>query len=286
MAKRASIVLSKAVVEGVSDQQIVVKFCDFDSVDSVDIEDILPLNESCIESETNCDIRLNDNINDDSNEGPVIPWNSSSSAMAEWEIHTKGIGSKLLTKMGYIWGQGLGRNGEGITQPIDVFVFPNGKSLDVCIEMKEKFLSNDELKQKIKSKQKKIETQIAKRYNRHKPEDNVFDFIITKIFTKKDSSGDEPKAKSVTVTELKTSNIKSLNISSLKISEDIRKAEFELKRLNDSLLRNKTKDKVMFSQLQQKVDKQNQLIKSLKQKESMIKREQNSRTNKQKLVIF
>ena len=35
-----------------------------------------------------------------------------------WERYTKGVGSKLLQKMGYIPGQGLGRDNEGIFEPI------------------------------------------------------------------------------------------------------------------------------------------------------------------------
>ena len=46
-----------------------------------------------------------------------------------WEKHTKGIGSKLMAKMGYVYGSGLGKEKEGRVDPIEAMVYPPGRSL-------------------------------------------------------------------------------------------------------------------------------------------------------------
>ncbi|CAK7338516.1 unnamed protein product [Dovyalis caffra] len=72
---------------------------------------------------------------------------TSSSKYGAFEVHTKGFGSKMMAKMGFIEGGGLGKDGQGMAQPIEVIQRP--KSLGLGVDFSN--ISVDSVKNKPQS---------------------------------------------------------------------------------------------------------------------------------------
>lgn len=58
-----------------------------------------------------------------------------SASLGSFEVHTKGFGSKMMAKMGFVEGGGLGKDGQGIAEPIEAIKRP--KSLGLGMEFSE-----------------------------------------------------------------------------------------------------------------------------------------------------
>ena len=58
--------------------------------------------------------------------------------VGKWEDHTKGMGSLLMRKMGWV-GAGLGAREQGRVELVTARMYPAGRSLDWCMQMRARF---------------------------------------------------------------------------------------------------------------------------------------------------
>lgn len=222
--------------------------------------------------------------------------------LIEWEKHTKGFGSRIMQKFGYVIGMGLGRNNEGIVQPVSAQILPVGRSLDHCMELREKANGDRDLfsvERRLKRNKKVQEQRNVKAYEREVRNVDVFSFMNDTVFAGMAASGSGiqskgaiPKCANNSTTtvqpirqDLKSHSNKNLNVTSYKIEQDIRKVEQEIYKLRESMTRHKSGTPI-FDQLRRKLDNQTGTLNDLKRSESSVAREQAFRKDKSKLTIF
>ncbi|KAJ8734092.1 hypothetical protein PYW07_014643 [Mythimna separata] len=210
--------------------------------------------------------------------------NQNITPMGQWEQHTRGIGSKLMFAMGYVPGTGLGAASDGRVQPVEARVLPVGKSLDQCMAISEKHAAQDPLKveQKLRRLQKKEEERNKRAYEREKERErrNVFNFL-NKTLGDKTEGENEPE----TSLDVKQSSSKDLNIEQFKITEDKKRIEKEIIKLNNSLIRHPSGSNGHRS-INLQIAEKNKELNNLTQKENQISKEQSHRKDKQKMTVF
>ncbi|XP_052866681.1 zinc finger CCCH-type with G patch domain-containing protein [Anopheles cruzii] len=216
--------------------------------------------------------------------------------LGEWEDHTRGIGSRIMQKMGYVVGTGLGREGEGIVLPVSAQVLPQGRSLDYCMELREQAHGDRDLfsvEKKLVQLRKQQEKRDARDYSRRQEaaakRKDVFSFINEQIFAGGHGSKRDPnhrqQSSPVTTRDLKEHSSKNLNIASLKLSEEIRRAEAEVERIKIALTRHKTGTPTGDS-LRRQLDAKRAEIARLQTTEGTISKEQQLRSDKRKMTVF
>lgn len=266
----------------------------------MELEDIYPLDSEELDTGPQ-DI---DEIDDDSDESLQEPFHVLESydqskaievsltntqldtRLGGWEKYTKGMGSKLMLKMGYVIGSGLGKNSEGRVEPVETYILPQGKSLDYCMNLREKcgggedMFKMEKINQKIALKEMKKGKKNYKNAVRKEKKD-VFGFLNKHL----------NQAPVATSSESSSSNIShdktSLNLQTFQIAEKRKKYQKQLGELNKSLKRHDSnKQGEMYKKLTREISIVNNEISALDTQDNSIHNHIKKQLNKKTLEKF
>jgi len=216
---------------------------------------------------------------------------NSSTTFGEWEKHTKGIGSLLMKKMGYEPGKGLGLEGEGIVNPIEITVQPPGKGLDFEVdEIEELTLKRQKEQEKRKISLMKKKQRKRKLNSMESIDSDVFDFLNESINKKakgklyaienksKESNEDidnegvnksNSKRRKPEIMNKKTK--KENNLKLLQVQKQIHDLNYQIQRANERYERNKIRDKIVAEHYKKKIEEFKKIMYTLELKEKQIK---------------
>ncbi|XP_068272232.1 zinc finger CCCH-type with G patch domain-containing protein [Nyctibius grandis] len=213
-----------------------------------------------------------------------------SSSFGGWEAHTRGIGSKLLVRMGYEFGKGLGKNSEGRVEPVQAVVLPRGKSLDQCAEVLQKKKQGKLDPGKSRKCRAKGSSSGQSPAGSRKPPHNVFDFLNEKLRGK--SAGERtggvalPQRNSKEIYHASKSTRKALSVRLFQTMEKIERTQRDIRGIQQALERNIGRHSVATAQLEEKLANAHRQLGQLQAQEASLQREQKKADTHKKMTEF
>ncbi|XP_044761463.1 zinc finger CCCH-type with G patch domain-containing protein isoform X2 [Coccinella septempunctata] len=290
LAQQTNKLWGRAKITKILDSTCMVKFDTVKKEMELPFKEILPM-----ASDDSGSIQDSD---EESSDGPVevdqdvvnisLMNTPSDGPLGDWEKFTKGIGSKLMQKMGYVVGTGLGKRSDGRIDPVTAVILPPGKSLDHCMSLRESHGGDKNLfsvEKKMKKLQKKQELKNQRAYLKEQNKVDVFKFL-NKTLTGGPSSSSAPYNKSQHRQDIRKETCKNLNVEGFKTEENIKRTEKDISMIKESLTRHKDANSLMHKNLQHKLNSSLNHLSDLRNQAQNIKNEQDNRRDKKKLTVF
>ncbi|XP_063064360.1 zinc finger CCCH-type with G patch domain-containing protein [Engraulis encrasicolus] len=190
-----------------------------------------------------------------------------------WEIHTRGIGSRLLMKMGYEQGKGLGKSLEGRVEPVQAMVIPRGDlaSLEGCGELARSLAMKPRPpkdKDSAPLPKKKLKRKSGGGGGEGKP--NVFDFLNAKLGAAQSRPQARPSAAPRDAYRGGKSDTRAMNVQLFKATEGIAQTEKEIQQIRHSLSRKAGRDAAVIGRLEEKLAAAQKRLTQLKAQEQQL----------------
>ncbi|XP_068606489.1 zinc finger CCCH-type with G patch domain-containing protein [Brachionichthys hirsutus] len=266
--------------------------------DSLLLKDVV-VEADCIIPPLREEDRLSDSDPDDAGDGEDLAYAKVLDSAVEstvmlnldfggWEVHTRGIGSKLMLKMGYEYGKGLGKMQEGRVEPVMAVVFPKGKSLDQCSELNQR-------RSQRKAAKDGTATGCPKKRRKRRVSTGgrrtVFDFLNHQLGGKSTDPSAGGAAEPPAATGLEAyrggkGTKRSLNVKLFQAMQSVSQTEREIQRLSESLSRQAGRDTCIVKQLEEKLSAARQLLAQQKAQELAVQREHRKADTHKKMTEF
>ena len=196
------------------------------------------------------------------------------------------MGSKLMAKMGYVLGTGLGKNGEGRVDPVDAVIVPLGISLDKCMELKEKAGSSGQnifsVERRLKRIQRKAKLRAQQEEKKEKETQSMFNFLNSKLNLSKENKLKLQQQQS----QVNKDSCQNLSKKLLKLGECVRQVNKDIVKCKEGMKRHEGRDKATVEKLKAKLHNLEQHLDDLKSSEIKVSSEQRNRSETKKLTIF
>ncbi|TVU27930.1 hypothetical protein EJB05_19432 [Eragrostis curvula] len=174
---------------------------------------------------------------------------------AKWEHHTRGVASKMMAKMGYREGMGLGLSGQGMLDPIPVKVLPPKQSLDHAFATNEANEGTGSGKKRSRGGKRKRDKKFAEQARAAKAEEaerSVFSFINSHLVSQDVPEGSAPKVRKGQSDVANGHAKKEDRRSLVAYDEEIKELRIRVEKLEEMKNRNR-KDKAVYEAASRKL---------------------------------
>ena len=242
-------------------------------------ENVFPLRSENNDSDSDIELELTDFSSIEYQPLPA-PRSTPNMNFGGWEEYTNSFGSKMLFKMGYKPGSGLGPTQSGIVEPIEVDIIPPGISLDSVKELREKRLIRTVNKLSSILKKKAAQKSGSANLKLQKSQ-SVFSMMDNMLKDRRSKAKQPPKNKK----PINKVSEKTVREKSVSIDNDISRCRKRISELKKSLTRNRH-DTSHCSRVQCQIESETKKLDGLLSKQKSVENELKLRSDKKKLKIF